>query len=146
MHIEGGQDTDENHINDLFEKFLDWSKWVTGSKLACCHNFGCALKIFFFQFCTMSGAKSHVLLEKRTCWGWMGYCRPENSVFLCPQNSGSALNDLFYDFPHWKGWRSTQKFNNGFYENFLFDLMRLFIWLMFSLTVLNIFRLLTWRV
>ena len=57
----------------------------------------------------------------------MGYCRPENSVFLCPQNSGSALNDLFYDSAYWKGWRSTQKFNNGFYENFLFDLMKLFI-------------------
>ena len=69
----------------------------------------------------MSGAKSHVLLEKRTCWGWIGYCGPENSVFLCPQNSGSALNYLFYAFVHWKGWRSTQKFNNGFYE--------LFIWL-----------------
>ena len=64
MHIEGGQDTDENHINDLFERFLDWSKWVTGSKLACCHNSGCALKIFFFNFAQWVGPRAMCFWKK----------------------------------------------------------------------------------
>ena len=93
----------------------------------------------FLRFCTVKGAKRHmkfilVIFAKKIFvegeWVIVGL------KMLCPQNSWSALKDLFCSFVEWKGWKSTWKWNDGFLVFCKYQMVYILLCLLYLLPLL----------